>query len=80
MVGPFVYVRFHGVNKYSGRYSDRTIDDWAVWLTRQLQDGRPVYAYFNNDMEAQAPRDAIRLRGGLTAHVSRIELPTSAGG
>jgi uncharacterized protein YecE (DUF72 family) len=64
-VGPFVYVRFHGTAKYSGRYEDRTLDDWAESLAAQLREGRPVFAYFNNDVGAQAPRDAVRLRERL---------------
>jgi len=64
-VGPFVYVRFHGPEKYSGRYDDRTLDVWAEWLTAQRREGRAVYAYFNNDSGAHAPRDALRLRARL---------------
>jgi uncharacterized protein YecE (DUF72 family) len=60
--GPFVYVRFHGEQKYSGRYSDRVLDPWADWLAGQAADGTPVFAYFNNDVGGHAPRDAIRLR------------------
>src|SRR5919202_3650031 len=31
-VGPFVYARFHGAEKYSGRFSDDVLDGWAEWL------------------------------------------------
>lgn len=61
-VGPFVYVRFHGVQKYSGRYDDATLERWAEWLAAERQRGRPVFAYFNNDTGGHAPRDAVRLR------------------
>lgn len=61
-IGPFVYVRFHGVQKYSGRYDDRTLQTWAAWLAEQRRGGRPIYAYFNNDVGGHAPRDALRLR------------------
>jgi uncharacterized protein YecE (DUF72 family) len=61
-VGPFVYARFHGPRKYRGRYDDRTLERWAEWMAARRADGQPVYAYFNNDMNAQAPRDAVRLR------------------
>jgi uncharacterized protein YecE (DUF72 family) len=64
-VGPFVYARFHGPKKYSGRYDDRTLDAWAGWMTAQRRAGKAVYAYFNNDANAQAPRDALRLRARL---------------
>ncbi len=61
-VGPFVYVRFHGTSRYGGRYPDAHLEDWGDWLAAQLASGRPVYAYFNNDVGGHAPRDALRLR------------------
>jgi uncharacterized protein YecE (DUF72 family) len=64
-VGPFVYVRFHGVQKYRGRYDDDTLERWAVWLAGERRRGRPVFAYFNNDTGGHAPRDAIRLRDAI---------------
>jgi uncharacterized protein YecE (DUF72 family) len=68
-IGPFVYVRFHGVQKYSGRYDDRTLDAWADWLAACARAGKPIYAYFNNDTGGHAPRDAVRLREMVTARV-----------
>jgi uncharacterized protein YecE (DUF72 family) len=62
VVGPFVYLRLHGTAKYSGRYPDRTLMEWASWLVEQLRCGRPVFAYFNNDASGDAPYDAVRLR------------------
>jgi uncharacterized protein YecE (DUF72 family) len=70
-VGPFVYVRFHGVQKYSGSYSDAAIESWAEWLAAQRQDGRAIYAYFNNDVGGHAPRDAARLRTALSTRLAR---------
>ena len=61
-IGPFVYARFHGVQKYAGSYSDRTLDAWAEWVASQRRAGRAVYAYFNNDVGGHAPHDAVRLR------------------
>lgn len=62
VVGPFVYVRFHGTTKYGGRYGDETLADWAGWMVEQARTGRPIHAYFNNDTGGHAPRDAVRLR------------------
>jgi uncharacterized protein YecE (DUF72 family) len=70
VVGPVVYVRFHGVEKYSGRYADRTLDEWADWLAVRLLAGLPIYAYFNNDSGGHAPRDAARLRSRLHERVA----------
>jgi uncharacterized protein YecE (DUF72 family) len=61
-VGPFVYVRFHGVERYAGAYDDHSLDDWSDWLTARAAGGLDVYAYFNNDVGGHAPRDALRLR------------------
>jgi uncharacterized protein YecE (DUF72 family) len=64
-VGPFVYVRFHGAAKYTGRYDDAVLGRWADWLAERAQSGRRVYAYFNNDVGCHAPRDAVRLRRAI---------------
>jgi uncharacterized protein YecE (DUF72 family) len=61
-VGPLVYVRFHGVTRYGGRYGDEELAPWAEWLRAEHAAGRDVFAYFNNDIGGHAPRDAIRLR------------------
>jgi uncharacterized protein YecE (DUF72 family) len=67
VVGPFVYVRFHGPQKYGGRYDDATLDRWADWIAERIGEGRAVYAYFNNDTGGHAPRDAARLRDRIAA-------------
>ena len=71
MVGPVVYIRFHGFGaKYGGSYPDEVLDEWATWIRRALADGRDVYAYFNNDINGYAVFDAERLRmrvEGVTA-------------
>ncbi len=62
-VGPFVYVRFHGsVGTPDDGYSTATLRRWATWLDAQRKDGVDVYAYFNNDVLAHAPRNAATLR------------------
>ncbi len=66
-IGPFVYVRFHGVPRYAGRYATRALNDWADWLSAEMGRGRPVFAYFNNTIKAQAAKDAVRLRTALAA-------------
>lgn len=63
--GPFVYVRLHGTERYGGRYPDAALNDWADWLASHHEEGRPVYAFFNNDVGGHAPRDALRLRARL---------------
>lgn len=74
MVGPFVYVRFHGgTTRYGGRYGDRRLDGWADWLAARAAEGKSVFAYFNNDAGGHAPRDAVRLRARLHARIDAID-------
>jgi uncharacterized protein YecE (DUF72 family) len=78
VVGPFVYVRFHGWTKYSGRYSDEHLDAWADWLAARVDEGRDVFAYFNNDVGGHAPRDAVRLRDRIHLRLNaQTDIPSS---
>jgi uncharacterized protein YecE (DUF72 family) len=62
-VGPVAYVRFHGASgKYWGRYTHNTLLDWADWMKEQASAGRTVWAYFNNDIDADAIHDALTLK------------------
>jgi uncharacterized protein YecE (DUF72 family) len=65
---PFVYVRLHGPDDrhlYAGSYSDADLDWWADRLREWETSGRDVYAYFNNDGEGHAVRNAWGLRALL---------------
>jgi uncharacterized protein YecE (DUF72 family) len=62
LIGPFVYLRLHGPQRYAGRYSDQALEAWAEWCVNRRREGMMVYAYFNNDVGGHAPRDALRLR------------------
>src|SRR5262245_5276620 len=58
----FSYVRFqHGTRARGGIYSEAELRAWAARLGR-LGSGGDVFAYFNNDWNAFAPRNAARLR------------------
>jgi uncharacterized protein YecE (DUF72 family) len=66
VVGPFVYVRFHGTSgMYHGGYSGRQLSTWAHRLAERASDGLPVYAYFNNDPGAVAVENALTVRSIL---------------
>lgn len=70
-VGALVYVRFHGsVGRYQGSYAPQTLRAWADRIDAWLAEGRPVWAYFNNDPEGHAIRDAERLRLMLARRAS----------
>jgi uncharacterized protein YecE (DUF72 family) len=63
VVGPLFYVRFHGTSgHYHGSYPTRALDAWAARLVEQHQEGRDVFAYFNNDPDAVATENARELR------------------
>jgi uncharacterized protein YecE (DUF72 family) len=65
-VGPFAYVRFHGTSgHYAGSYGARQLDTWAHRLAEQVENGRHVFAYFNNDPDAVAVENALSLRAAL---------------
>jgi uncharacterized protein YecE (DUF72 family) len=58
-----VYLRFHGPGRlYASRYDDATLREWAARVRDWRRQGLDVLAYFNNDEQAYAPRDALRLR------------------
>lgn len=66
--GPCVYVRFHGTSgRYHGSYGDETLRSWASRLADEWRRGRDIFAYFNNDPDAVAAENALRLRGFLTS-------------
>src|SRR6266542_3946801 len=68
-VGPLAYVRFHGAReKYRGGYPEPTLRSWSKWMERQVRAGKDLYVYFNNDAEAHAPRDALRLKRKAIVH------------
>ena len=61
------YVRFHGYGtKYGGSYPTATLEELGVVDGRTvLQQGVDVFAYFNNDIDGHAVRDARRLKSLL---------------
>ncbi len=69
----WTYVRFHGpdaINRpYHGSYGEERLRQWADRLQPVLEDGRDVYAYFNNDWYGHAVTDAIALRVRLESLV-----------
>ena len=61
----FTFVRFHyGHRGRGGNYSDAEIDEWAERIAGWRRS-RDVFAYFNNDWNAYAIRNAKRLASRL---------------
>jgi uncharacterized protein YecE (DUF72 family) len=72
------YVRFHGRNwktwnkktrtsgeRFDWLYSREELEEWVDPIKRLAEEGREVYAFFNNNRNDFAPRSAQVLRGLL---------------
>lgn len=60
-IGPFTYVRFHHGAHGIG-LTEEELTFWAQRLKGEAKKKRDVYAYFNNDLDACAIYNALRLR------------------
>lgn len=55
----FIYIRFHGLS--GGARHDYTSDElkpWASHIREQAAKGKKAFAYFNNDLNVRAPKNA----------------------
>jgi len=60
----FIYVRLHGSKQlYASEYSETELQEWANKIREWNGD---TYVYFDNDHEAYAVKNAIRLKQILT--------------
>jgi len=58
----FVYIRLHGPSgPYSGRYSKKTLLEWASKITKWSHMGKDIFVYFDNDEKGYAPLNALEL-------------------
>lgn len=65
VTAPFAYVRLHGPSPdtlYAGSYSDQDLRWWADRIREWESTGTSVFAYFNNDGDGNAVRNARTLR------------------
>lgn len=62
---PVAYVRFHGLqsNWYKYNYSDKELKEYSKKIIKL--NGKEIYIYFNNDFEAHAIHNALKLKGIL---------------
>jgi uncharacterized protein YecE (DUF72 family) len=64
----FAYLRLHGPDHhhlYAGSYSDTDLAWWADRIRQWQAAGKDVFAYFNNDGDAHAVRNARTLQAML---------------
>ena len=67
LTAPFAFVRFHyGARGRRGNYAESELRAWSTVLADWAAD-RDIYAYFNNDWEGFAPRNAEALKAMLRA-------------
>jgi uncharacterized protein YecE (DUF72 family) len=67
LTADWTFVRFHwGTRGRRGNYSESELQEWADRL-RGWSRTHEVFAYFNNDWEGFAPRNALRLKQLLGA-------------
>jgi uncharacterized protein YecE (DUF72 family) len=73
VTGPLVYLRFHGptARAYAGKYGRAHLRRWTEKIERFREDGRDVYAYFNNDDRAYAATNARELQELVSAAPAR---------
>ena len=65
LTADWAVIRFHhGHRGRRGNYSDSELIEWASRIDA-MREGAEVFAYFNNDWEGFAPRNAKRLRALL---------------
>ncbi|MGD8380465.1 MAG: DUF72 domain-containing protein [Gammaproteobacteria bacterium] len=74
VTGNVVYLRFHGTG-YGGTYPHQLLAACADRLSREIRLGRCAHAYFNNDADGFAPRDAGRLARFLAARLGERPPP-----
>lgn len=67
-----VYLRFHGRASLKGRYDEGSLLEWARFAAMSAQEGRTVYAFFNNDFNAYAPKDAVLFRDLVNEERNRL--------
>lgn len=65
ITGDIAYVRFHGNKRlYRSSYTDEELQSWADYIVEQKP--KQIFAYFNNDYDATAVRNAKTLQKFLT--------------
>lgn len=68
----WVYIRGHGPSgRYHGSYADTALRTWAKRIRAWRAEGNDVFCYFDNDIGAAAPHDALRLKNLLARSLTR---------
>jgi uncharacterized protein YecE (DUF72 family) len=69
----FNYVRLHGAQElYTSGYDEPALQEWATRIEHWRTAGRDVFVFFDNDVNARAPLDAIALGQILNRRASTL--------
>ena len=72
----FSYVRLHGDEVlYTSGYGDKALEMWAEKIRGWTRDDRDAYVYFDNDIKAHAPFDALELAKKLGVKWALTPMP-----
>lgn len=64
-----VYFRFHGpAGLYSSKYPKKILTKYANIAKKWLQDGKDIWAYFNNDAQGYAVQNALEFEKLIEKH------------
>ena len=70
----FVYIRFHGpTGNYRDSYSNEFLNEYSIYIAEWLEEGKIVYAYFNNTM-GDAFLNLKTLNDQLTEKINNAKL------
>ncbi len=59
----FVYIRMHGKGRlYQGLYSETDLENWASFISNEIEKGKIAFIYFNNDFGGNAVRNALQVK------------------
>ncbi|HYD72580.1 MAG TPA: DUF72 domain-containing protein [Candidatus Binatia bacterium] len=63
----WIYIRGHGPSgRYHGSYTDAALRTWSKHIRAWSAQNKHVFCYFDNDIGAAAPQDALRLKRMLS--------------
>ncbi len=72
----FSYIRLHGDEVlYTSGYGDKALEMWAEKIRAWTRDNRDAYVYFDNDIKAHAPFDAMELAKKLGVKWALTPMP-----
>ena len=67
VTSPLVYIRLHGPEgAYAGSYHGNALRSWARRIEGWHESGHDVWCFFDNDQNAYAPKNALRLKEYLS--------------